>query len=84
MRQMSKLMLRQHKLRNAGLQAVIISAPVMTAACSNKWESMPDEVLAAKSAECMSMNSPAAAMIQVCKNYERECLRRRESGVYIC
>ena len=52
--------------------------------CENKWTKMPDDELAAKSAECLNMNDPAPAMIQVCKNYERECKRRRDNGIYVC
>lgn len=56
----------------------------MLSACENKWENMPDSELAAKSMECFNMNAPAPAMIQVCKNYKRECERRREQGIYVC
>jgi hypothetical protein len=45
---------------------------------------MPDDELAAKSAECMAESNPSTARIQVCKNYERECERRRSKGIYVC
>lgn len=57
---------------------------VLLSACESKWDKMPDDVLAAKYSECLNMNDPAAAMIQVCKNYKRECEKRRERGIYAC
>ncbi len=66
------------------LQPLFIASLVFLAACESKWEKMPDDELAAKSSECHNMNDPAPAMIQVCKNYERECERRRSEGIYVC
>ena len=63
---------------------LMASGTVVLAACNEKWSSMSDQELAAKSAECLNMNDPAPAMIQVCKNYRRECERRRSNGVYVC
>jgi hypothetical protein len=57
---------------------------VMLSACESKWESMPDDELAAKNSECFGIDDPAPAMIQVCKNYKRECERRRTQGIYAC
>ena len=58
---------------------------LLLSACESKWEKMPDDELSAKASECMNMNDPAPAMIQVCKNYKRECERRfKELGRYVC
>ena len=57
---------------------------VFLAACESKWEKMPDDELAAKAAECQSISELSTAMAQVCKNYARECERRRKEGFYIC
>ena len=56
---------------------------IFLSGCDNKWEDMPDDELAAKSSDCYG-DSLSTAMIQVCKNYERECERRRSKGIYIC
>lgn len=66
------------------VNSFLISVVVLLTACESKWEKMPDDQLAAKSSECMSIADPSSAMIQVCKNYQRECERRRENGVYVC
>lgn len=63
---------------------LLLMAVVFLAACESKWEKMPDDELAAKAAECQSIPKLSSAMAQVCKNYERECERRRKSGIYIC
>lgn len=63
---------------------LLIIGMVFLTACESKWENMPNDELAAKSVECFNMNDPAPAMIQVCKNYKRECERRRENGVFVC
>lgn len=62
---------------------VVVSSIGITA-CESKWEKMPDDELAMKSSECLGVSDPAPAMIQVCKNYKRECERRREEGIYVC
>lgn len=66
------------------LTSFVISSAILLSACESKWEKMPDDQLAAKSSECMSISDPSSAMIQVCKNYQRECERRRKIGVYVC
>ena len=72
------------RLIKAHASALLVMAAVLLTACENKWEKMPDDELAAKSAECMALTDPSSAMIQVCKNYERECSRRRDNGIYVC
>ena len=72
------------KLQSALTGAALFTVILMSSACDDKWSSMPDNELAAKSAECHNIHDPAPAMIQVCKNYQRECERRRENGVYVC
>lgn len=67
-----------------GLRALLLMSTVFMAACESKWEKMPDDVLAAKASDCLYMTDPGTAMIQVCKNYKRECERRRSLGKYIC
>ena len=63
---------------------LVLGTTVFLSACESKWEKMPDDELAAKNAECYTIDDPAAAMIQVCKNYKRECERRRSEGIYVC
>lgn len=70
--------------RKSFVYPIIISGALFLSACESKWENMPNDELAAKSVECFNMNDPAPAMIQVCKNYKRECERRRENGVFVC
>lgn len=62
----------------------VLAICIAMVGCESKWEKMPDDELAVKSSECYGMNDPAPAMIQVCKNYKRECERRREEGNYVC
>ncbi len=64
--------------------SVLIASFLLLTGCESKWEKMPNEELASKSSKCLSIRDPGAAMIQVCKNVKRECLRRRELGIYIC
>ena len=66
------------------LTSFFISTLVLITACESKWQKMPDDQLAAKSAECASIADPSSAMIQVCKNYQRECERRRKNNIYVC
>jgi hypothetical protein len=68
----------------AGLRLLLLMTALFMSACESKWEKMPDDELAAKASECLNMNDPAPAMIQVCKNYKRECERRRKTGKYVC
>ena len=63
---------------------LLISAIGLTACGDDKWASMPDDELAAKSSECIGIDDPGPAMIQVCKNVVRECERRRKNGIYAC
>lgn len=63
---------------------LLVASLLMLAGCESKWEQMPDHELAEKASECLYMNSPGPAQIQVCKNYKRECERRREEGIYVC
>ena len=65
--------------------ALVLSlSAIVLSGCDSKWEKIPDHALAEKQAECLAIDDPAAAMIQVCKNYQRECERRRENGIYAC
>lgn len=67
------------------MQAILISSVLVLTACESKWEKMLDDELASKASECDRTASQGAAMIQVCKNYRRECERRlQEKGRYIC
>ena len=68
----------------SGLRVLLLPSALLLTACESKWEVMPDDELATKSSECLNMNDPAPAMIQVCKNYKRECERRRKTGRYVC
>lgn len=63
---------------------LMLATAVILSGCESKWESMPDDELAAKNSECYNISDPAPAMIQVCKNYKRECERRRSQGIYAC
>ncbi|MFA7554888.1 MAG: hypothetical protein WCY88_11610 [Spongiibacteraceae bacterium] len=66
------------------LSPLLLSSVVLLSACESKWEAMPDYELAAKQSDCLAIADPGPAMIQVCKNYQRECERRREKGIYAC
>lgn len=66
------------------INASLLAVAVFISGCDSKWEQMTDEQLVAKTSECMSIADPSSAMIQVCKNYARECERRRGLGVYVC
>ena len=66
-------------LKSTGLAALLL-----VCGCESKWEKMPDHELAQKASECMNMNAPGPAQIQICKNYQRECERRRKMGIYVC
>lgn len=68
----------------ATLNALLLTSVVLITACESKWEKIPDDQLAAKAGECAGIADPSSAMIQVCKNYERECERRRNNGIYVC
>ena len=68
----------------SALSAMVITSAVLLAACESKWNKMSDDEIAAKSSECAAIADPSSAMIQVCKNVERECERRRANGIYVC
>jgi hypothetical protein len=68
----------------AGLRLLLLTCTLFMAACESKWEKMPDDELAEKASECLNLNDPGPAMLQVCKNYKRECERRRKTGKYVC
>ena len=70
-------------LQRTGLP-LMLGMFIVLAGCESKWEKMSDHELAEKAAECLYMNSPGPAQIQVCKNYQRECERRRKKGIYVC
>ena len=63
---------------------LLVASAILLTACDNKWTIMPDDELAQKSSECMSETDPSTARIQVCKNIERECARRRTQNNYTC
>ena len=63
---------------------LFIATVILLIGCENKWTTMPDDQLAHKSSECMSETDPSTARIQVCKNIERECARRRTENNYTC
>jgi hypothetical protein len=77
-----KMMMDEWLAKTSSLALIV--AVVFLAACESKWDKMPDDELAAKSADCFNMNSPGAAMAKACENYERECQKRRDKGIYIC
>lgn len=64
--------------------SVLVVSVILLTACDNKWTTMPDDELAQKSSDCMAETSPSTARIQVCKNIERECSRRRSENNYTC
>jgi hypothetical protein len=67
------------------LRPLLLLAILFISACESKWEAMNEDELVEKASRCLNMNDPAPAMIQVCKNYKRECERRfKETGRYIC
>lgn len=66
------------------LNAMLIASVILITACESKWTKLADDQLAAKAGECASIADPSSAMIQVCKNTQRECERRRDNGIYVC
>jgi hypothetical protein len=66
------------------LPFLLMMAIGLTACSESKWQTMADDELAAKSSECMGIDDPGPAMIQVCKNVKRECESRRENGIFAC
>ena len=74
---------RENTMKSA-LSAMVITSAVLLAACESKWNKMSDDEIAGKSSECAAIADPSSAMIQVCKNVERECERRRSNGIYVC
>lgn len=66
------------------LSPLLIASAIVLTGCDNKWTTMPDDELASKSTECMAETDPSTARIQVCKNIERECARRRSNNNYTC
>lgn len=69
---------------NIFFKSTLITSVILLAACDGKWQKLPDDQLAAKATECASIADPSSAMIQVCKNVNRECERRRENDNYTC
>lgn len=65
-------------------QPLLLCSIIFVTACESKWEKMPDDELAVKNSECYGTSDPSAAMLQACKNYKRECERRRAEGIYAC
>ena len=63
---------------------VVLLSLVLVSACNSKWEDMPDDELVQKSTVCYKGDVLSSAMIQICKNYEKECQRRREHGINVC
>jgi len=72
----------KHRISIATRIALLLSLVLLTA-CNNKWADMPDDELAEKSSACYG-DDLSSAMIQICKNYEKECQRRREAGINVC
>lgn len=64
--------------------ALIVVGPLVLAACSNKFESIPDDELADSMYECRTVQDQAPGMAIRCDNVRRECARRREAGRYVC
>lgn len=65
--------------------AAIVILMLLLGGCGSPLEHLSDNELRDKMRECRSVNSPAPAMIQACKNYKAECDRRREElGNYVC
>jgi hypothetical protein len=72
----------KHKFLIASRIALLVSLGLLSA-CNSKWQDMPDDELAEKSTACY-VDDLSIAMVQVCKNYEKECQRRREIGINVC
>ncbi|MGK0499208.1 MAG: hypothetical protein ACJAYG_000842 [Oceanicoccus sp.] len=66
------------------LSPLIVALAIILTACESKWAKMSDDELAVKNSDCYGIEDPGAAMIQACKNYQRECERRRENKIYVC
>jgi len=73
----------KHRIFIATRIAVLLLLTLLVA-CNSKWKDMPDDILAEKSSSCYEDDNLSSAMIQICKNYEKECQRRRENGINVC
>jgi len=68
-----------------GLAFFLCSAVLLSlGACSNKFESIPDEELADSMHECRAAPDQSPGMAIRCDNVARECARRREAGRFVC
>ena len=57
---------------------------LLLGACSNKFESIPDEELADSMYECRTNKDQSPGMAIRCDNVARECKSRREAGRFVC
>lgn len=53
-------------------------------ACGNSVEKLDDHDLRQKVYDCENASDPTTVDVQACKNYRRECERRKKAGHYVC
>lgn len=57
---------------------------LLLVACGNSIEKMDDHDLRQKVYECENAQDPTTVDVQACRNYRRECERRKSAGHYVC
>jgi hypothetical protein len=57
---------------------------LILAACGSSIEKMDDHDLRQKVYECENASDPTTVDVQSCRNYRRECERRKSAGHYVC
>lgn len=53
-------------------------------ACGTSVEKLDDHDLRQKVFDCENASDPTTVDVQACKNYRRECERRKNAGHYVC
>jgi len=59
-------------------------AALALSACGDKFKSMSNQELAAKSDECVRTNPTSPGKVTACENVRKECERRRKDKNYAC
>ena len=66
------------------LKFILVMSVLLVSACTNELAEIKDSELRSRAYRCVVEADQSTAEIQVCKNLERECERRREEGNFVC
>lgn len=66
------------------LTVVLSTLCLILSACNSSLSSIEGDELRKRAYECLIDTNLSTAEIQICKNIQRECKRRQESGTYDC